>query len=414
MMILTALATTASLVGQGEAPAPDTDVVAMPESNPFGTAALRHGSEGPGVAALQRALNTTLEPSPSLSVTGVFDAETEAAVLRFQKERNIEISGVVGRRMMTALGAEVDAYLSLTPTVLSEIGPQVITRNTIEASNGDIWLASWHGVIRYDGTHFINVTKTEGLRSYRAFSLLEDHAGHVWIGTTGAGAYRFDGQTFTNITSDDGLATDVVLSLMQDRDNNIWLGGHGVTRYDGTTFTTFTEEDGFTDADVSSISQAPDGTMWFGTRGALFRYDGETFVDMTKELGLSIGSYIPTVIDRRGNLWFGGWNGLYHYDGTDLRYVFLEECFSLMEDSKGNIWFSGGSMDGEDPKPGFSVLNRFDPAAGIDRLMATKAQIEVEAGMIFGLTEDAAGGIWFGTGRGVGRIDGETVKYWRD
>ncbi len=32
--------------------------------------------------------------------------------------------------------------------------------------------------------------------------------------------------------------------------------------------------------------------------------------------------------------------------------------------------------------------------------------------MIFGLTEDKDGNIWFGTGKGIGRIDGDTVQYY--
>ena len=90
-----------------------------------------------------------------------------------------------------------------------------------------------------------------------------------------------------------------------------------------------------------------------------------------------------------------------------------------MEDSHGNIWFSGDvpSADvldrGESPKPGASVLNRFDPAAGLENMVAARERFEVEEeGMIFGLTEDADGNIWFGTGRGIARIHGHAVQHY--
>ncbi len=153
----------------------------------------------------------------------------------------------------------------------------------------------------------------------------------------------------------------------------------------------------------------------FGTRGALFHYDGDTFVNFTEEHGVNIerASYIPTVIDRKGHLWFSGSKGLYHYDGKKVRHVFQPACFSLFEDSQGNIWFSGGWLKGEEgPKPGISVLNRFDPAAGLENILAARQQIEVNAGAIFGLTEDKDGNIWFGTGSGIGRIDGDTIQYY--
>ncbi len=83
-----------------------------------------------------------------------------------------------------------------------------------------------------------------------------------------------------------------------------------------------------------------------------------------------------------------------------------------MEDSHGKIWFSGGAFKGEDPKPGTSVLNRFDPAAGLENILAARQQFELKGGMIFGLTEDKDGKIWFGTGRGIGRIHGDNVQYY--
>jgi len=136
-------------------------------------------------------------------------------------------------------------------------------------------------------------------------------------------------------------------------------------------------------------------------------------VDFTEEQGLNIKGYIPTLFDRKGHLWFGGLDGIYHHDGEELQHLFQPASYSLMEDSHGNIWFSGGALKGQDLKPGTSVLNRFDPAAGLENILAEREQFEVkERGMIFGLSEDKDGNIWFGTGSGIGRIDGDTVKYY--
>jgi ligand-binding sensor domain-containing protein len=313
---------------------------------------------------------------------------------------------------VAAKQTEVDSYFHESSELTSSAGPQVITRSVRQDSSGRFWFATWGGIVRYDGTKFTNITNQAGLRRYRAFSLFEDDQNNVWIGTCGAGVYRYDGNTYTNFTKKDGFVDDTVLSIMQDRDHNLWFGGLGLTKYDGTTFTSFTKEDGFTNADVNSISQAPDGTLWLGTRGALFRYDGDTFVNFTEEQGLAIDSYIPTLIDRRGHLWFSGQNGLYHYDGKRVKHLFESTCLSLMEDSHGNIWFTGVVDEGTSPRQGMSLLNRFDPTAGIENIRTASEQIEVKAGRgIFELFEDKQGGIWFGSGRGVGRIDGNTVRY---
>ena len=148
---------------------------------------------------------------------------------------------------------DVDPYFRESSGISSNTGPQVITRNILQDSKGGFWLATWNGVMRYDGTTFTNVTNKEGLRRYRAFSLLEDHQENIWLGTTGAGLYRYDGSTYTNFTTKDGLVDNTVLSMMQDSDNNIWFGGMGLTKYDGTTFTSFAKEDGFTSSDVNEV-----------------------------------------------------------------------------------------------------------------------------------------------------------------
>lgn len=305
-----------------------------------------------------------------------------------------------------------DPYFVESPGTPGPRGPEVITRNVLQDRDGVFWLATWNGVLRFDGTTFSNFTKDEGLRPFRCFSLLEDRDGVLWFGTTGAGVVRHDGERTTSFTTEDGLVDDVVLSMLQDRDGDIWFGSLGLSRFDGTSFTSFTDEDGFTSSDVNSISEAPDGTLWFGTRGALFRYDGERFADFTEEQGLNIVGYIPTVIDRAGHLWFGGQNGLYHFDGETLRHPFPSASYSLLEDSRGRLWFSGGVLRGEGSRPGTSVLNRFDPTAGLENLIDEREQFVIESGAIFGLTEDRDGDVWVGTGAGVARISGDSVRYY--
>jgi len=48
--------------------------------------------------------------------------------------------------------------------------PASITRTIIVDSKGDIWIASWEGIIRYDGTSFTNMT--EGISDSRFFSMM--------------------------------------------------------------------------------------------------------------------------------------------------------------------------------------------------------------------------------------------------
>src|SRR5690349_11316285 len=71
--------------------------------------------------------------------------------------------------------------------VVTSNGPSNITRNVIQDRKGNIWMATWEGIFRYDGKSFTNITSN--VSSARFFSLLEDRNGNFWFGSIGSGVY---------------------------------------------------------------------------------------------------------------------------------------------------------------------------------------------------------------------------------
>src|SRR5882724_7392446 len=59
-----------------------------------------------------------------------------------------------------------------TKEVIISTAPSSIVRNIEQDRKGNIWMASWQGVYRYDGKAFFNITS--GVSSARFFSVLED------------------------------------------------------------------------------------------------------------------------------------------------------------------------------------------------------------------------------------------------
>ena len=286
---------------------------------------------------------------------------------------------------------------------LGRRGPEIITRQVLQGAGGDLWLASYSGFYRYDGERFTNITNLDGLQPTRAFSLLRDHADQIWLGTLGAGVYRVEEDGYTNIRSADGLAGDRVLFMMEDREHNIWFGfeGAGATRYDGSEFTSFGERDGFSSGDVSSMAQGPSGTIWFGTREGLFQFDGERFEKLSSAWGLTEGGYIPTLVDRSGELWFGGADGLFRYAGGAPQQVSSDPSWALLEqDAAGHIWFTGGG-----------AIKRVDPQTrGADSEPEVVKVAEAEE-LVFDIFEDREGTLWIGSLQGLGRVDGDVIRY---
>lgn len=292
-----------------------------------------------------------------------------------------------------------DPYFVETADTVSTHGPRSITRNLLQDRHGHYWLASWQGVMRYDGKQFTNITLKEGLRHFHVFSVLEDKNGHLWFGTIGGGVYRYDGTSFTCFTTTEGLANNWVQCMLDDNAGNIWFGtDNGVSRYDGHTFTNFTTQESLGGNSVNSMVQDKTGKIWFGTRGGdrgdVSYYDGKSFTPFMPREGLRFSNVRSIIEDKSGNIWIGGADGLYEYDGQSLKQVTKIFTGYILEDRTGNIWLCESAGDG-------MALSRYD-GKSFTRIMSVSHGI-------FGMMEDKAGSIWFGTGQGVNRYDGKSV-----
>jgi len=293
-----------------------------------------------------------------------------------------------------------------TRDVVSTHGPRSITRNLLQDRNGIYWFASWEGIVRYDGKLFTNVTLMEGLRRFHVFSILETKQGNLWFGTIRGGAYRYDGRSFTLFTVADGLASNVVTCMLEDRAGNIWFGtDQGVSRYDGRLFTTFTTEEGLPVNSVHSIAEDKTGKLWFGTNGGISWYEPSpslepgvrSFTDFTNQEGRSFSNVRSIIEDKSGAIWIGSQAGLHRYDGKSMTRLTSNPASYVFEDRRGNLWLSAGKVDGSG-----MTLSRYD---------GTSFATIVTGSQIFGITEDRAGNIWFGTVNGACRYDGRSLTY---
>lgn len=108
---------------------------------------------------------------------------------------------------------------------------------------GDILIASYKGVFRYDGKSFTNMTST--IRSPSFWDVLEDRKGNLWLATRDSGVYYYNGQFFQHFTVSEGLASNAVFSICEDKAGNIWFAtGGGASRYDGKSFRNLTTKEG--------------------------------------------------------------------------------------------------------------------------------------------------------------------------
>lgn len=297
--------------------------------------------------------------------------------------------------------------------------PNGITRNIRQDRKGNLWIAAFDGVFRYDGKSFSNITSK--VSSARFFSVLEDSKGNFWFGSIGSGVFYYDGTSFQHFTTQEGLADDAVPSIYEDKSGNIWFSTvNGVSRYDpsaslragGKSFQNFRLDGGLPyDNDVNSIVEDKTGKFWFGTRGNAFIYDGKKFTALTHN-GKPFINVRTIMKDKKGNIWLAGQCGLWRYDGSTFTNFTQNFVGYVYEDKHGNLWTSSQIHNSR-----MWALSRYD-AKSLSTAKPTVTEIESEyednAGMIFGILEANDGSIWFGALKGLYRYDGKnTVTHFK-
>lgn len=283
---------------------------------------------------------------------------------------------------------------------------------------GNIWFGTTgDGVYHYDGTFFTNFTTKNGLNSNMVNHILEDKDGKIWIGTE-AGLVLYDGKTFAEIRIPfrKNMPSNryEVWSIMQDKSGKLWFATiDGVYIYDpstelradGKSFNFFKVTDDTTDCifKMEYILEENAGIIWFGGRCnvGVFRYDGKTITNL-KPNGDDWAW--PVLQDKKGNIWFSNWKGVYRYDGNSFISFTKKDGLSgdmvarMIEDKKGNLWFGG---DG---------LSRYDPRRAVGKSFThfTTKDGLLNLG-IWMILEDKAGNIWIGTrNTGLYCYDGKT------
>ena len=105
---------------------------------------------------------------------------------------------------------------------------------------------------------------TNGLPTSEANAIAQTSDGFLWIGSYG-GLVRYDGSTFERIDADEPLGG--VTCLHVDSRDRLWIGTNdsGLAMMENGQFRFWHEEDGLTSVKLNSITEGPDGTIYVGT-----------------------------------------------------------------------------------------------------------------------------------------------------
>ena len=322
----------------------------------------------------------------------------------------------------SSIKAGVDPYFVASKDTISKYGPDCITRDIIQDRNGNFWLASWHGIIKYDGKIFTNYTLKENLKRFHVRSLYEDKKGNIWFGTARGGLYKYNpsaeagGNKFTPFTTTDGLADNTVACITEDNSGTMWFGteGGGISCYDGKKFSNFTTKHGLPGNTVNSIMQDKKGIVWIGTMEGTCCFNPQTkplsgqqnlFVHFNDGKGQPIKRVLSIFEDTKGYIWIGIYDGLIRYNpalaqsGAKAYESFLLPwlTYYFTEDKSGNLWFTQSEPNKHYTDLPSQVLYSYDGKI-FSRILTKYGPYDFQ---IFGKVIDKNGNLWFGTMRGL-------------
>ena len=173
-------------------------------------------------------------------------------------------------------------------------------------------------VIDGDDIRFLRLSGVERLSQNRVTQIVQDDQGFIWLATQ-HGLDRYDGYEFRMFknepTEPNSLCGVFMLALFKDRSGTLWMGcEHGLDRFDPTT-ETFAHYQIFPGAtphrsdQVRHILADPDGILWLSTGRGLCRLDSRSqrvtwfHHDAGDRLSLSSDDLKSTGRDRRGVFW---------------------------------------------------------------------------------------------------------------
>jgi signal transduction histidine kinase len=138
---------------------------------------------------------------------------------------------------------------------------------------GALWVATSGGLGQWKGTQWRFFTTNDGLSANIVHAIAEDHAGHLWIGTEGGGLNRFQDGHFTSFQRNTGFPSDNISAIYADSADVLWIGtlGNGLIRFSNGNWTHYTTQNGLIGNSLDYLIEDGDGFLWIGSNSGLMR-----------------------------------------------------------------------------------------------------------------------------------------------
>jgi ligand-binding sensor domain-containing protein len=245
-------------------------------------------------------------------------------------------------------------------------------------------------------------------------AILQDSKGNIWFGTQN-GVFKQTGDSLIHIDSikDESGRGVTIEDIAEDKDGRIWFAHRdGISCVDGTSVTNYYESDGLISNNTWCIETDVNGNVWVGTIEGACKFDGQRFtqfelpegkIDTT--LAISSTKMVHSILeDSKGTIWFSTNAGLFSYANKKLKRIsddvgiptnFISK---LVEDKKGGFWVS-------------TSKGLFHLKGNILTNISEKYFKEIKG--TGSLIVDDKGDVWFNCGRSIYRLSGDKLTEYR-
>jgi len=310
---------------------------------------------------------------------------------RFVQQSALVVAGVFG--IAHAVPAIDAPPLILEHLTTADGLPQGTVLNTLQDSQGFIWLGTEDGLVRYDGHDLVRYAYSRnapsGLPGNFIYQTAEDPRHDLWIAMKDSGVARWQRtsdtfKTYRHVAGDaSSLASDGVRSLVVDGRGRVWIGT--------------------SNAGVDVLETAS---------GAL-RHLRHT---ANESASLADDRVLTLTVDRAGDVWVGTENGLdrwneanhgfvhYRHDPSDPLTLSGNQISRILEGADGTLWI--GTFDG-----GLDHMDRSGRLIRAFRHDSANAAASLASDDVRTVLEDQAGHLWVGTAEGLDLLERQTNEF---
>ena len=275
------------------------------------------------------------------------------------------------------------------------------------------------------------LSMNQGLSQHDISSIAQDRYGFIWIATYD-GLLRYDGYTFKTYRFDDtnpkSISDNRILSIYLDSAENLWIGTEGgglnLYNYDLEEFSKFKFSENPLDNNIYSIYEDNEHNLWAGTGCGVYKLN---YSPENRELRITpshshiLPQKLPNItssifaietLDDK-HLLLGGYEGLflYHRDTHQIEkiltsYQQLERIHTIRKQSEDTFLIGTENA-------GILTLTYQKQSYRIEKL-ATDENEYLEKSIIKAIFIDNMQNLWIGTGtNGVGRLNLLSPHFYR-